>query len=397
MVTDRYMQSLRDEVGRSDSFRKTDEDLSKISLKNVKKVVSRIYNRGYIPKEMHQYLVPRYSGPGKLKGIPILYKEKAPLRTIASGLNTATERKAEHESNEFVESSPSFLRETTDFILKMRNIPEPLAENSVLFCFDVQKLYPSIPKIERLDAYREALERRTKCLVNSTDDMLMTTSASGTVIKHKAGKKCVSSNYCVEGVAIGSRLGKNFACSYMRKWDEKLLAANKIPIFYKWFIDISFDVWVGSFEELKILAEYANSIHPNIKVDLRFSTKSTEFLDTLVKLADGVISVLTYMWSPHSCHPPNTKTSLAYGLGLRIRRICEREDDYKKHRGALKTQLRRRAYSGAFIENQLQKVWKGLKAWKVWVVISFKWKQRSYRAPQVLTDSSLLPDVQEIV
>ena len=106
----------------------------------MKKVVSRIYNRGYIPKEMHQHLVPRYSGPGKLKGNPILYKEKAPLRTIASGLNTATERIAEHESNEFVESSPSFLRETTDFILKMRNIPEPLAENSVLFCFGVQKL-----------------------------------------------------------------------------------------------------------------------------------------------------------------------------------------------------------------------------------------------------------------
>ena len=26
-----------------------------------------------------------------------------------------------------------------------------------------------------------------------------------------------------DGIAIGSRLGRNFACAYMRKWDEKLL------------------------------------------------------------------------------------------------------------------------------------------------------------------------------
>ena len=57
-----------------------------------------------------------------------------------------------------------------------------------------------------------------------------------------------------------------------------------------------------------------------------------------------------------SCHPPYTKTLVGYGLGLRIRIICEPEDDYKKHRGALQTQLRSCGYSGAFIENPLQKV-----------------------------------------
>lgn len=95
------MQSLREETTVSDSLRKTDSDLSKISLKNAKKVVNRIYHQCYILKKM----VPRYS---------------------------------EFELNEFVEASPNYLREMTetDFIQKLCEIPEPLPENCVLFCFE---------------------------------------------------------------------------------------------------------------------------------------------------------------------------------------------------------------------------------------------------------------------
>ena len=47
---------------------------------------------------------------------PKLDKEKAPLRTIVSGLNTATERIAELAEHEFNGSSLSFIRNTADRI-----------------------------------------------------------------------------------------------------------------------------------------------------------------------------------------------------------------------------------------------------------------------------------------
>ena len=63
-----------------------------------------------------------------------------------------------------------------------------------------------------------------------------------------------------EGVANGSRLGKNFACTYMRKWDEQLMNAPKRPVFYKRFIDDGFGLWVGNKEELLEFVRYANKI-----------------------------------------------------------------------------------------------------------------------------------------
>ena len=83
-----------------------------------------------------------------------------------------------------------------------------------------------------------------------------------------------------EGVAIGSLLGRNFARCYLRKWAEKLMMADKIPAFYKRFIDDSFGIWTGNVKELEELAAYANKIHQNSKVELRYSRERIESLDT---------------------------------------------------------------------------------------------------------------------
>ena len=90
-----------------------------------------------------------------------------------------------------------------------------------------------------------------------------------------------------------------------------------------------------------------------------------------------------------SCHPPNTKRGLVYGLGLRIRRICEKEKDYVRHRQELKLQLRRRGYSGKLIEAQLQKVDKLDRNELLEVKRQDK---NARRVPLEVTFSNLLPD-----
>ena len=49
-----------------------------------------------------------------------------------------------------------------------------------------------------------------------------------------------------EGVAIGSRLGKNLFCAYMRRWDTGLEKSEKIPICYTGFINDGFGILTHS-------------------------------------------------------------------------------------------------------------------------------------------------------
>ena len=91
---------------------------------------------------MYQYLIPKRSSTGKLKGNPKIHKDNDPLRTIVSGIKTPTERLAElkdYKPNKHVENTSSCIRDKTDFISKLKafnaNIPKTEIRDSVwLIC-----------------------------------------------------------------------------------------------------------------------------------------------------------------------------------------------------------------------------------------------------------------------
>ncbi|XP_045208770.2 uncharacterized protein LOC123560670 [Mercenaria mercenaria] len=397
-----YINKLYAEMKSNESYMETEEDLTMNSLKIVKQLVNKMYREGAISKEMQAYLIPRYPRSGKLNGNPKLHKPGAPLRTIVNGINTPTEKLAEvaeYELNEYVTQSPSYLRDTTDFIDKISQIKQPIPSDTILFCFDVCKLYPSVPRVEGLQACEEGLTKRSKPIIPTRYGLRMIETVLDNNNFNLGQKHYVQT----DGVAIGSRLGKNFACSYMQKWDEQLMNFEVQPWFYKRFIDDGFGLWTGGIEKLKQFSEFANNIHQNIKVELRWSHQKLEFLDTLVRLENGNIYTELYRKPSDkqlyiqktSCHPAHTKKALAYGLGIRIKRICEKVPDYIKHREELKQQLRKRGYSGREIEQQLQRVDKLdrqelLKTKK-------KTEPEEKRVPLVLTYSKMLPDIRNIL
>ena len=301
-------------MNESDAYVNVAEDPTQSSLKAVKRLVNRMAKDGVISKEMQQYLIPKHSKAGKLKGNPKIHKESAPYRAIVSGIGTPTEKLAEvaeYELEEFVIQTPSYLRDTTDFINKLADVKEDIPKDAILFCFDVCKLYPSIPREEGLEACKEGLERRSRPIIPTGYAMEMIK-----VVLDNNNFSLGDKHFLQKGgVAIWSRLGRNFACSFMRKWDEKLLEFETKPFFYKCYIDDGFGIWTAGLDSLLRFADFANNIHGDIKLELRWSKEEIVFLDTVVKIAGGQLYTDLHIKptdkqlyiQQKSCHPTHTK------------------------------------------------------------------------------------------
>jgi len=74
-------------------------------------------------------------------------------------------------------------------------------------------------------------------------------------------------------------------------------------------------------------------------VELIFSNTHIEFLDVLTRIENNIITTDLHEKETNShnylhassSHPHHIKNSIAYGLSIRAKRICAKEDDFKKH------------------------------------------------------------------
>ena len=76
------------------------------------------------------------------------------------------------ELSENIKQLPSYIKDTTDFFLKkLQSIEQPLPPETIMFCFDVKALYPSVPRNETRNACRIALDKRTNPKLPTEDTL----------------------------------------------------------------------------------------------------------------------------------------------------------------------------------------------------------------------------------
>ena len=167
---------------------------------------------------------------------------------------------AEKELEESMRKSKSYLQDTTDFPRKLNAINRELPKGAISFCFDVEKLYPSIPKKEGLAACSDALEQKSKkTLKTETVQEMIETVLDSNVFSFNCTQYIQT-----DGVAIGSRLGRNYACTFMRNWDEELGQFQNQPLIYYRYIDDGFGIWLHGgtvFEGVSKLCKQNSSEH----------------------------------------------------------------------------------------------------------------------------------------
>ena len=217
---------------------------------------------------------------------------------------------------------PSYIQDTTDFINKLNSIEQKLPGDSILFCMDVKGLYPSVPKKEGLDACKQALDNRPNPSIPTTDVLSMIRLVLENNNFSFNGKHYLQ----VEGTAIGSRLGMNYASTYLGVWEQQLLEqSSDKPHTYFRYVDDIWGIWLHGEKTLKKFHDLANSIHPRIKIELKFSKNQIEFLDTIIVLDNGFLKTKLYekptdkhmYLHKRSDHPKTVKKSIPYGLGVK--------------------------------------------------------------------------------
>ena len=193
---------------------------------------------------------------------------------------------------------------------------------------DIKLLYTVIPNGEGLRALKYYLDKR-EVLEPPTDTLLRMAELVLTLNTFEFNGKFYKQT---GGVAMGSRLGPNYACVFVGYVEEHMLSsyAGTKPDLYKRYMDDVAGAASCSEEDLREFLEFASSFLPNLEYTWSISTDKLPFLDILLKPRDNHISTSIYYKDTYShsylnfssSHPSSCKSSIPYGQFLRLRKIC---------------------------------------------------------------------------
>lgn len=151
----------------------------------------------------------------------------------------------------------------------------------------------------------------------------------------------------------------------MDQLESEFLAQERVkPWIWLRYIDDVFFIWTGTQEELDGFLERLNAFHPSIKFTHECSRRKINFLDVSVQVENGqfVTSLYSKETDRHqymhfdSCHPYHTKKSMVYSQGLRLRRLCSSETDFRSKLEDMKGWFRARFFSNKLINEQVNRV-----------------------------------------
>lgn len=398
MNTNDYIDEANRQLSQSAFYKKIKNDPTKKHSDEISKALRSMFNNGELDEDNFSGLLPENPRAGLFYLLPKIHKEGIPGRPIINCIGHPTEKISHFldlQLQPFVQSLPSFIKDTTDFINKTPS--ENLPPNTLLVTLDVTSLYTNIPHDEGIEACRKVWDSRaiksppTESLVNLLSLVL---KRNNFVFNDEHFLQ-------VNGTAMGTRVAPSYANIFMGDLEKRMLQEAPFKP-YSWlrFIDDIEMKWTDTRSHLDEFIEFINNYHPSIKFTVNVSENSI-FLDTTSTLVDGNIKfdlhtkptdTHAYLL-PSSCHPRHCVNAVPYGLSTRIRRICSDDQTFKQRSKELKQRLIRRGYKAHRVEETIQKV--STSDRKELLQYQSK-KKKSSRVPLVTTFHPKLPDLSAI-
>ena len=309
-------------------------------------------------KAPNLYFLPKIHKKPNISGRPISSGNGHPAENISVFVDFVLKP--------YAEASSIFIKDSTVLINDLSKL-DSLPSQTILFSLDVVNMYTNIPIDEMMDIIsleiaqkpELLLHKNYKCLDASTVRTLMEV-----VLKHNNvyfdGKHYLQTN----GVAMGTSCACTTTDIYICEWIERHMLNNanlKKPLYYKQYRDDGFGVWTHSLDDLLMLFNHLNSIHPTIQFTLKHGLE-LEHLDLRIKLTKfGNIATETY-YKPtdsfqylhySSMHPPHTVDNIPTSQTIRHLRNCSTLSSFKKHRLILFSNMAKRCYPKKLLRRKI--------------------------------------------
>lgn len=259
---------------------------------------------------------------------------------------------------------PAFIRDTYDFIDKIKNIKIPT--NSFLVTGDVTALYTNMAFDRVMEEVKKAFTLHP--LPRRPDDYLL--KLLDLTMRRNDFQFNGKTYLQVCGMAMGKTYAPALADLYMTYFDEKAHELSTLLDTYYRFLDDIFFIWIGSEDTLISFQERLNTIIPGIKITLNWSRESVNFLDTTIyrySTQDHHHTLRTRVYfkdtdthqllHKNSFHPNHTYKGVLKSQLIRFKRISSTKEDYDHTCHILFRALSKRQYCRSLMRKMKRDTW----------------------------------------
>lgn len=308
------------------------------------------------PRNRMFYLLPKIHKPKEkwLKGqIP-------PGRPIVSDCSSDTYNISElidHYLKPVSNLHPSYLKDTPDFISKIRNIKIPT--HSLLITLDVDALYTNIDNTNGLKAVEQTF--------NKYNDPSRPTTQILELLKISLENNDFTFNndwyLQTWGTAMGKKFAPEYADIFMANWESGALSKCPLqPLIYLRFLDDIFIIWPHSRSDFDTFFNILNTHMDTVKLKATIDSQTIDFLDVTIYKGQtfkqtNCLDTKVYfkptdthqLLHKASYHPKHTFSGIIKSQILRFYRICSNQKDFKSATSTLFSALIPRGYSKRFL------------------------------------------------
>lgn len=333
---DLYVEEVNKQLNNSEFYVKTTSDATPQNAAKVKHVIQDEIQKENLPASAIHVLIDKPIC-SQFYVVPKVHKLGNPGRPIVSACSCPTERVSalvDDILRPLVTCLPSYTRDSSSAIQKIKQHTLIKGEKPILFTMDVKSLYSIIPHDDGLVALKHFLDRRS-VLDPPSSTVLRLAELVLTLNDFQFDQEYYRQ---VKGVAMGTRMGPSYANLFLGHLEEILETTynGPKPEHYQRYIDDIFGITQMGEEYLQEWITTMCKMHPAVDFTFEVSTTSVDFLDAHISTTStGITTSVHYKPTDshnflryNSFHPRNTKDAIPFSQLLRLRRLTTSDSDF---------------------------------------------------------------------